>query len=130
LKVTKIAQREEAGIRTIYRDLDALQTAGFPLYTERVEKANRWAFIDTFKFKIPPPFTLTELMSQRMSYFLKSSGDKFLQIAQISFGNGGLDILFFSGLFARCGEWHGVHTFDNWEKMAAGSQPRVMPGVR
>jgi predicted DNA-binding transcriptional regulator YafY len=63
LTVTEIAQREETGIRTIYRDLEALQAAGFPLYTEKVERATRWAFIDTFKFKIPPPFTLTELMS-------------------------------------------------------------------
>ena len=61
LTVTEIAQREEAGTRTIYRDLEALQAAGFPLYTERAEKANRWAFIDTFKFKIPPPFTLDAL---------------------------------------------------------------------
>jgi predicted DNA-binding transcriptional regulator YafY len=61
LPVTEIAQREETGIRTIYRDLEALQAAGFPLYTERTEKANGWAFIDTFKFKIPPPFTLGAL---------------------------------------------------------------------
>ena len=60
--VTEIAQREETGIRTIYHDLHALQAAGFPLYTKRVEKANRWAFIGTFKFKTPPPFTLIELM--------------------------------------------------------------------
>jgi len=63
LTVAEIAKREETGIRTIYRDLEALQAAGFPLYTERVERGNRWAFIDTFKFKIPPPFNLTELMS-------------------------------------------------------------------
>jgi hypothetical protein len=31
--------------------------AGFPLYNERVENANRWAFVDAFKFKIPVPFT-------------------------------------------------------------------------
>jgi predicted DNA-binding transcriptional regulator YafY len=63
LTVTEIAEREETGIRTIYRDLEALQAAGFPLYNEKVEHSNRWAFIDTFKFKIPPPFTITELMS-------------------------------------------------------------------
>jgi len=68
LTVAEIAKREETGIRTIYHDLEALQPAGFPLYTERVERATRWAFIDTFKFKIPPPFTLTELMSL---YFYK-----------------------------------------------------------
>jgi len=65
LTVTEIAQREETGIRTIYCDLEALQAAGSPLYTER---ANCWAFIDTFKFKIPTPFTLTKLMSL---YFYK-----------------------------------------------------------
>lgn len=63
LTVAEIAKREETGIRTIYRDLESLQAAGFPLYTERVDRVNRWAFIDTFKFKIPAPFTLTELMS-------------------------------------------------------------------
>ncbi len=68
LTVTEIAEREETGIRTIYRDLEALQSAGFPLYTEKVDKANRWAFVDTYKFKIPAPFTLTELMSL---YFYK-----------------------------------------------------------
>ena len=36
--------------------LEALQAAGFPLYTERVEKANRWAFAETFKSPIPYPF--------------------------------------------------------------------------
>jgi hypothetical protein len=54
LTVAEVAQREETGIRTIYRDLEALQAAGFPLYTEKVERATKWAFIDTFKFKIPP----------------------------------------------------------------------------
>jgi predicted DNA-binding transcriptional regulator YafY len=68
LTVAEIANREETGIRTIYRDLEALQAAGFPLYTEKVDKANRWAFVDTYKFKIPAPFTLTELMSL---YFYK-----------------------------------------------------------
>ena len=57
LTVTEIAQRKKTGIRTIYRDLEALQAAGFPLYTERVNRANHWPFIGTFKFKIPPPFT-------------------------------------------------------------------------
>jgi predicted DNA-binding transcriptional regulator YafY len=68
LTVAEIAKREETGIRTIYRDLEALQAAGFPLYTEKVERASRWAFVDTYKFKIPAPFTLTELMSL---YFYK-----------------------------------------------------------
>jgi len=62
LTEAKLAKREDAGIRTICRDLESLKAAGFPLYTEKVERATRWAFIDTFKFKIPPPFALKELM--------------------------------------------------------------------
>ena len=63
LTVTEIAQREEPGIPMIYRELEALQAAGFPLYSERGNRSNHWAFIDTFKFKTPPPFTLPELIS-------------------------------------------------------------------
>jgi hypothetical protein len=68
LTVTEIAQREETGFRATYRNLEAPQASGSPLYTKRVNRANRWAFKDTFKFKIPPPFTLTELVSL---YFYK-----------------------------------------------------------
>ena len=57
LTAAEIAKREEMGIRTICRYLVAPQAAGFPLYTERTEKANHWVFVDTFKFEIPPPFT-------------------------------------------------------------------------
>ncbi len=67
LTVAEVAKREETGIRTIYRDLVALQAAGFPLYTERVEKANRWAFVDTFKFKIPP------IVSRKVAKFAKKT---------------------------------------------------------
>jgi hypothetical protein len=59
LTVADVAQREGIGLRTIYRDLISLQEAGFPLYTERFEKAHRWMFVDTYKFKVPPPFTST-----------------------------------------------------------------------
>jgi predicted DNA-binding transcriptional regulator YafY len=38
LAVAEIAQQEEKGLRTIYRDLEALQEAGFPPYTEKVSK--------------------------------------------------------------------------------------------
>jgi predicted DNA-binding transcriptional regulator YafY len=68
LTVAEFTKREETGIRTIYRYLEAFQAAGFPLYTERVDQSNRWAFIDTFKFKTPPLFTLTELMSFILLY--------------------------------------------------------------
>ena len=65
ITVAEPGKGEETGIRTIYRDLEALQAAGFPLYTEKVERASRWAFSDTFKFKIPPPFTLTYISTSK-----------------------------------------------------------------
>ena len=67
LTVAEVAQRKETGALTIYRALEALQAAEFPLYTERVKRGNRWAFIDTFKFKIPPVFSIS-LQSESCFY--------------------------------------------------------------
>ncbi|MFH2130198.1 MAG: WYL domain-containing transcriptional regulator [bacterium] len=63
LTVAEIADLEGIAPRTAYRDVEALEQAGFPLFAERVEGTNRWAFVDTYKFQVPQPFTLTELMS-------------------------------------------------------------------
>ena len=52
LTVTEIAQREEAGIRTINRDLNALQAARLPLHTDAGDRFNLRAFIDTFNFPL------------------------------------------------------------------------------
>jgi len=49
--------------RTVYRDLVALQVAGFPIYTEREDGKNLWSLLDTVKHHIPVPFSLTELMA-------------------------------------------------------------------
>ena len=58
-----LAQDLECHPRTVYRDLEALQVAGFPIYTERSEGKNLWSLLDTVKHQIPVPFTLTELMA-------------------------------------------------------------------
>jgi predicted DNA-binding transcriptional regulator YafY len=47
----------------VYRDLEALQAAGFPVYTDRVEGKNLWSLLDTAKHSIPIPFSLPELMA-------------------------------------------------------------------
>ena len=54
-------------MRTIYRDLEAIQEAGFPVYTDRIERKSHWKLIEGFKSDVPLPLTTTELMSLHMS---------------------------------------------------------------
>jgi predicted DNA-binding transcriptional regulator YafY len=56
-------------VRTIWRDLDVLQQAGFPLYTERAADGNRgvWRVTDEFKRALPLKLTLGELVALLMS---------------------------------------------------------------
>jgi len=50
--------------RTVYRDLEALQLAGFPLYTAWADGKNLWSILDTVKQQPPPlPLNLMELMA-------------------------------------------------------------------
>jgi hypothetical protein len=62
LAITAPAQREKTRMRTINRVLETSQAAGFPLYTEKVHRSKSGAFVKTFKQKIPPPFTQTDLV--------------------------------------------------------------------
>jgi hypothetical protein len=50
-------------VRTICRDLEAIQEAGFPIYTERIEQRSHWKLMDGFKAGFPLPLTTTDLMS-------------------------------------------------------------------
>jgi hypothetical protein len=56
LTAAEISKQEEIRILNIYPEVQALQAAGFLLYIERVDRANPWAFIDTFKSRIQPLF--------------------------------------------------------------------------
>lgn len=58
-----LADELSANPRSVYRDLEALQTAGFPIYTNRVNGKNLWALLDAVKHQIPVPFAFTELMA-------------------------------------------------------------------
>ena len=62
LTANQVAEEGGVSLRTAYRDMDDLQAAGFPIYTEKEGKITRWRFIDNYKFNIPEPFTLTELL--------------------------------------------------------------------
>src|SRR5258705_45667 len=61
-------------IRTVWRDLDVLQKAGFPLYTERAADGNRgvWRVTEEFKRALPLKLTLGELAALLMSRDLLS----------------------------------------------------------
>ena len=59
----ELAAEEGCHPRTIWRDIEALQAAGFPLYSEKDGHKSRWNFVEGYKFHLPVPFTVTELMS-------------------------------------------------------------------
>ena len=73
--------------RTVYRDLEALQFAGFPVYTEKGEGKNLWSVLDTLKHHIPIPFSLPELMAL---YF----GSDILKVFKGTFFHDSLESLF------------------------------------
>lgn len=58
-----LAQDLNCHTRTVYRDLEALQAAGFPVYTDKMDGKNGWFLLDTAKHSIPIPFSLPELMA-------------------------------------------------------------------
>ncbi len=57
----ELAKELEVPLRTVYRDFEAIQEAGFPIYTERVGKNSYWKLLDTFKKDFPVPLTITGL---------------------------------------------------------------------
>jgi predicted DNA-binding transcriptional regulator YafY len=61
--VADLIREENCHPRTIYRDLEALQAAGFPIYQERREGRSVWALVDEWRHHLPVPFTLPELMA-------------------------------------------------------------------
>ena len=54
-------------LRTLRRDLDALEAAGFPLLTERIDGQTRWKLIDGYHRVPALAFSATELMALTFS---------------------------------------------------------------
>jgi len=61
--VSDLAKEIDCHTRTVYRDLEALQVAGFPVYTEKEGGRNLWMLLDSAKHQAPIPLSLTELMA-------------------------------------------------------------------
>ena len=56
-----LAEEHNVTERTIRRDIEALQEAGFPLYDERVEGRKVWRLVEGYKQRLTQTFTLAEL---------------------------------------------------------------------
>ena len=77
---TEIAQREDPEFWTIHRDPEAPQLAGFLLYSKRFDWSAPLAFIDTFKFKPPLPFTVRRCIPiYSCKYLVKASYEPITQ---------------------------------------------------
>lgn len=60
--------------RTVYRDLEALEAAGFPVYTQKKNGRNYWYILDAAKQHIPVPFSQPELIALYLSRHLLQAG--------------------------------------------------------
>jgi predicted DNA-binding transcriptional regulator YafY len=63
-----LAKGLECGWRTVYRDLEALQVAGFPIYSEKVDGKSIWLLLGKATKNIPIPLNLAELMALYFSW--------------------------------------------------------------
>ena len=67
LSGTDLAKELDVPLRTVYRDLDAIHEAGFPLYPDKDGKNSVWKMLDTFKNDFSLPLTSAELMALKLS---------------------------------------------------------------
>jgi predicted DNA-binding transcriptional regulator YafY len=56
-----LAAEHDVTERTIRRDIEALQEAGFPLYDQRTDGRKLWRLVDGYKQRLTQTFTLAEL---------------------------------------------------------------------
>ena len=82
-----LATRHRVTERTIRRDIEALQEAGFPLYDDRVDGRKVWRLVEGYKQRLTQSFTLAELaalyFSRNMLSFL--GGAPFAQDLESAF---------------------------------------------
>src|SRR5512134_614970 len=73
----KLAEQHGVTERTIRRDIEALQEAGFPLYDDRHDGKKVWRLVEGYKQRLTQSFTLSELaalyFSRNMLGFLRGA---------------------------------------------------------
>ena len=83
----KLAEDHGVTERTIRRDIEALQEAGFPLYDDRQDGKKVWRLVEGYKQKLTQSFSLSELaalyFSRNMLAFLR--GAPFSQDLEAAF---------------------------------------------
>jgi proteasome accessory factor B len=83
----KLADEHGVTERTIRRDIEALQEAGFPLYDDRQDGKKVWRLVEGYKQRLTQSFTLSELaalyFSRNMLAFLR--GAPFAQDLEAAF---------------------------------------------
>jgi predicted DNA-binding transcriptional regulator YafY len=65
--VDEAARELGCAVPAVWRDLGVLQNANFPLYTDKDGRRFRYRLVDGFRAKLPPPFTLSEVIALLMS---------------------------------------------------------------
>ncbi len=86
--IDEMADEMDCCRRTLYRDLDALQEAGFPVYNPGTSgRKNCWALLSTERMGLPFPLELPELMALYL-------GRDVLKILKDTFIYDNLDTLF------------------------------------
>ncbi len=82
-----LAEQHGVTERTIRRDIEALQEAGFPLYDDRVDGRKVWRLVEGYKQRLTQSFTLAELSALFFSKNLLSflGGAPFAQDLESAF---------------------------------------------
>lgn len=88
VSVPELAEELESNVRSIYRDMEALELAGFPVYSEKQDNIDRWFFVEGYRSKLPVPLELTELMALSVAadHLKAFEGTIFSEALKAAFG--------------------------------------------